>query len=96
MRSTEEWLISRSCQRALFSKAAKAFVRKSLASPLICSVTIGFFLCGIADDPFCPLLKFSSASRTSVLCRCRISIEIFSMVDATIAKVERYSDIRSL
>ena len=33
---------------------------------------MGFFLCGMAEEPFCFSLKYSCASRTSVRCRWRI------------------------
>src|SRR2546430_6161799 len=58
--STEEWEMSRSCQSATFSKPACAFERTSRASPLICSAVIGLRLCGMAEDPFCFSLKYSS------------------------------------
>ena len=65
--------MSRSCQSATFSRPTCAFPRKTRASPQIRSATIGFRLCGIADDPFCPLPNGSSTSRTSVRARWRIS-----------------------
>ena len=55
--------------------------------PQIFSEPIGLRLCGIALDPFCPLLKYSSTSLTSVLCKCLISIAIFSKLEAINAKV---------
>lgn len=39
------------------------------AMPQILSDLTGFLLCGIAEEPFCFGLKYSSASLTSVLCR---------------------------
>ena len=48
--------------------------------PVSRSQMIGLRLCGIAELPFWPLPKGSSASRTSVRCRCRISIASFSSV----------------
>src|SRR5207253_7198996 len=75
MRSTEECEISRSCHRATFSKPAWALDRTTRARPLICSQVTGFRLCGIAEEPFCFSLKHSSASRTSVRCKCRIRSE---------------------
>src|SRR5271157_3202173 len=69
MRSADECEMSRSCHRATFSSAACAFERTTRASPLICSHVTGFRLCGMADEPFCFSLKYSSASRTSVRCR---------------------------
>ena len=52
-RSTEECEMSRSCHRATFSKAACALPRSTRARPLICSAVMGFFLCGMAEEPFC-------------------------------------------
>ena len=54
-RSTDECEMSRSCQSATFSSAACALPRSSRARPTICSQPIGLRLCGIADEPFCPL-----------------------------------------
>jgi hypothetical protein len=51
-RSADEWEMSRSCQSAMFSIAACRLPRITRASPAICSQPIGFFLCGIAEDPF--------------------------------------------
>ena len=65
--------MSRSCQSATFSSPAIAPPRTTRASPQIRSETIGFRLCGIADEPFWPLPNGSSTSRTSVRARCRIS-----------------------
>ena len=65
--------MSRSCQSATFSSPATAPARTTRASPQIRSETIGFRLCGIADDPFWPLPNGSSTSRTSVRARWRIS-----------------------
>ncbi len=72
--------MSRSCHRATFSKAACALERTTRASPLICSQVTGLRLCGMAEEPFCFSLKNSSASRTSVRCRWRISVAILSSV----------------
>ena len=46
--------MSRSCQRATFSSPTSAAPRTTRASPQIRSETIGFRLCGIADEPFWP------------------------------------------
>src|SRR5713101_1769161 len=73
MRSTDECEMSRSCHRATFSKAACAFERTTRARPQICSQVTGLRLCGMAEEPFCFSLKYSSASRTSVRCRWRTS-----------------------
>ena len=88
-RSTEEWEMSRSCQSATFSNPACALDRTTRANPLICSQVTGLRLCGIADEPFCFSLKNSSASRTSVRCRWRISVAILSRVQAITASVAR-------
>ena len=52
-RSTDECEMSRSCQSSMFSMPASAFPRSSLERPHICSHLMGFFLCGIAELPFC-------------------------------------------
>src|SRR6266705_2705766 len=46
-RSTDEWLMSRSCHRATFSSAASAFVRISRARPQTRSASSGLRLCGM-------------------------------------------------
>ncbi len=53
-------------------------------------------MCGIAEEPFWPFEKNSSASRTSVRCICLISIEIFSMLDATTPNAAKNAAWRSL
>ena len=58
--------MSRSCQSATFSVPACAYPRSSRAIPVIRSLTIGLRLCGIADEPFCPLANGSSTSPISV------------------------------
>src|SRR2546429_5285887 len=68
--------MSRSCHNATFSNAASMFERTSLAKPQICSQLTGLRLWGMAELPRCPSLKGSSASRTSVRCKCRISSAI--------------------
>ena len=49
--------MSRSCQRATFSSPTCAAARTTRASPQIRSATIGFRLCGIADEPFWPVAE---------------------------------------
>ena len=66
--------MSRSCQSATFSSAATTLPRTTRASPQIRSATIGFRLCGIADEPFWPRPNGSCTSRTSVRARWRISV----------------------
>ena len=58
--------MSRSCQRALFSKPTAALARGSLAMPHRRSARIGFLLWGIAEEPFCPRPNGSASSQTSV------------------------------
>ena len=77
--------MSRSCHSATSSSAGCTLPRITRDKPEICSQVIGFRLCGMADDPFCFSLKNSSASRTSVLCKWRISVAILSRVQATTA-----------
>ena len=52
--------------------------RTTRARPQICSQVTGLRLCGMAELPFWPRAKYSSASRTSVRCRWRTSSAIFS------------------
>ena len=59
------------------------------------SVSTGLRLCGIADEPFWPSEKNSSASSTSVRCRWRISIASRSIDDATTPKVAKNMAWRS-
>ena len=61
------------------------------AKPVKFSVKTGFRLCGIAEEPFCPLEKNSSASSTSVRCICLISIAIFSIELATTPNALKYA-----
>ena len=70
-RSTDECEMSRSCHSATFSSAAAAYDRSRRASPHRFSDRIGFFLCGIAEEPFWPLPNASVASPTSVRCQWR-------------------------
>src|SRR4030066_671088 len=88
--STEEWVMSLSCHKAIFSKEAIELERTTRAKPQILSQMMGFLLCGMEDEPFCPSANGSSTSRISVLCKFLISKAIFSKVPAMIAKVVRY------
>ena len=88
-RSTLEWLISRSCHSVTFSSAGTTAARTTRASPVRFSDSTGFRLCGIALLPFCPAWKNSSASRTSLRCRCRISVASRSIPLATTASVQK-------
>ena len=59
------------------------------------SLRMGLRLCGMAEDPFWPLPNASSASRTSVRCRCRISVANFSMLEPVTAMALRKAAWRS-
>ena len=60
--STLECEISLSCHKAIFSSAGTTKLLTILASPVKFSLNIGFFLCGIADEPFCFFEKNSCNS----------------------------------
>ena len=94
-RSADEWEMSRSCQRATFSRPTSEFARTTRARPQIRSATTGFRLCGIADEPFWPRPNGSCTSPTSVRARCRISSANASSEDATTASAARSSAWRS-
>ncbi len=64
-------------------------------APQIRSATTGFRLCGIDDEPFCPLPNGSCTSATSVRARWRISSANVSSDDATTASAHRSSACRS-
>ena len=87
--------MSRSCQSATFSRAAKAFPRTTRARPLKRSPVIGLRLCGMAELPFWPSPKNSSTSRTSVRWRWRNSVAQRSIDDAISASVVKNSACRS-
>ena len=84
-RSTDEWLMSRSCHSAWFSKPATAYARSRRAMPHTRSQRTGLRLCGIAEEPFCDSPNGSSTSRTSVRIRWRTSSAILSMVPPSTA-----------
>ncbi len=65
------------------------------ASPVRFSLSTGLRLCGIADEPFWPAEKNSSASSTSVRCKCRISVASRSIDEATTPRVAKYMAWRS-
>ena len=88
-RSTDEWLMSRSCQSVTSSSAGITAERTRRARPVRFSVRIGLRLCGIDDEPFWPASKDSSASRTSVRCRWRISVASRSIDAATTASAAK-------
>jgi len=50
----------------------------------------------MAELPFCPLSKLSSASKTSVLCRCLISVASLSIDDANTETVVKNAACLSL
>src|SRR5918911_433985 len=59
------------------------------------SASIGFLLCGMAEEPFWPRSKGSASSRTSVRWAPRISRAIFSKVEPSTAREARTSAWRS-
>src|SRR5258707_1940730 len=65
------------------------------ARPVRFSDSTGLRLCGIAEEPFWPGEKYSSASSTSVRCRWRISVASRSIEAATTASVAKYMAWRS-
>ncbi len=71
--------------------AARLYDRIRRASPERFSAEMGLRLCGMAEDPFCPFEKNSSASRTSVRWRCLSSTENFSIEEAMIPRVVKNS-----
>ena len=79
--------MSRSPHRATFSRAGTAFPRIVRASPQMRSVSSGFRLWGMDDDPVCPAPNGSSTSWISVRCIPRISVANFSSDAATRAAV---------
>jgi hypothetical protein len=81
--------MSRSCQSATFSIAGTTADRTSRARPVRFSVSTGFRLCGIAEEPFCPGAKNSSPSSTSVRCMWRISVATFSIEEAMTPSVAK-------
>ena len=96
MRSTDECEISRSCQSVTFSKAGTTALRTMRARPVKFSVRIGFRLWGMALEPFCLVPKNSWTSRTSVRCKCLISVARFSMHEAIRPRVLKKVAWRSL
>ena len=94
-RSAELWLMSRSCQSAMFSSPTSASARSSRAIPVTRSARIGLRLCGMALEPCCPEPNGSNASATSVRWRCRISIAIRSRVPPRMARAASSSACRS-
>ena len=73
IRSTELWLMSRSCQSATFLQRCDGVAPNDTGDAAQPFPVIGLRLCGIAELPFWPAAKNSSASRTSVRWRCRNS-----------------------
>jgi len=78
------------------SSTGTNWARTILASPLIRSERTGFRLCGIADEPFWPLVKASASSRTSVRWPCLTSSATASHTVAAIASTPTHSAIPSL
>ena len=88
-RSTDECEMSRSCHSATFSSAGVTAPRTIRARPVRFSVSTGLRLCGIAELPFWPGAKYSSASSTSVRCRWRISVASRSIDEAMTPSVAK-------
>ena len=80
--STEEWEISLSWKRALFSKIGIKYPLIILAHPQIFSELIGFLFWGIAELPFWFEENPSSTSWISLWHNNLIFNAIFSKVDA--------------
>ena len=78
-----------------YDNAVPCPIDTNLANPQICSQLTGLRLCGMAELPRCPSLNGSSASRTSVRCRCRISSAIRSSIAPICASALRYCEWRS-
>ena len=94
-RSTLECEMSRSCHSATSSSPACAYERRRRARPVRFSLRIGFFLCGIAELPFWPAAKPSSASPTSVRCQWRMPSAICSIAVPSSASAHSTSAWRS-
>ncbi len=95
-RSTEEWLMSRSCQSATFSRAASAFARTQAREARRPARTPPGCACGAwPRSPSGRLPNGSSTSRTSVFCRARTSVANVSRLAAMMARVVRTSAWRS-
>ena len=65
------------------------------ARPVRFSVSTGLRLCGMAEEPFWPSEKYSSASSTSVRCRWRISVASRSTEEATTPSAAKKAAWRS-
>ncbi len=65
------------------------------ARPTTFSDSTGLRLCGMAEEPFWPAEKNSSASSTSVRCKWRISVASRSIDEATTPSVAKYMAWRS-
>ena len=87
--------MSRSCHSVTFSRAGTTALRTTRARPVRFSVSTGLRLCGIEELPFWPSEKNSSASRTSVRCRWRISVARFSTEAAVMASAAKNAAWRS-
>jgi hypothetical protein len=94
-RSVELWLMSRSCHSGMPSSTGTTCARTTRAMPAIRSLAMGFFLCGIALEPFWPLPNGSDSSRTSVRWPCRTSSANASQTVAMMARAPTHSLIPS-
>ena len=82
--------------RARHSPAPASTAERTMrARPVRFSVSTGLRLCGIAELPFCPGAKYSSASSTSVRCRWRISVASRSIDEAITPSVAKNMAWRS-
>ncbi len=93
--SVDECEMSRSCQSGMPSITGTTCARTTLARPLIRSERTGFFLCGMADEPFWPWPKGSASSATSVCCPSLISRATASHTLAIRARTPTHSAIPS-
>ena len=90
IRSADEWLMSRSCHNATFSSAGTELPLTSLARPQMRSVSSGFRLWGMDEEPvltYPGIPNGSSTSLISVRCNARISVANFSNDAANWASV---------
>ena len=87
--------MSRSCHSGTPSSTGTYCARTMRASPQIRSLMIGFFLCGIAEEPFWPRPNGSDSSRTSVRCPCRTSSAIASQIVASPASAATHEPMPS-
>ena len=88
--------MSRSCHSGMPSMTGTTCARTMRAIPAMRSLAMGFFLCGMALEPFCPLPNGSHSSRTSVRWPCRTSRANASQTVAMTASAATHSLMPSL